>query len=146
MAKKQDEFLPPARYQPPAIVPRSTFGMTRAEQRSISEFRKQMRDIEQSRIKTQAAAQAIADIDTSRFATFTDATERMYVLKQQPRPPELQGIIDRAFELSHQRLDAHLSYSADIGASLVMDTQQRPTYEETTWQEPGFFRRRLRDV
>jgi hypothetical protein len=146
MATKQDEFLPPTRYQAPAIVPRRSFGMTPSEQRSRAEFEKQIRVMEQERIKSRYAAQAIADIDTHAYETGVGAVERMYAIKQQARPPDLQAIVDQMFKNSHQRLDAHLSYSADMGAGLILDNQQKPTYVETQMKEVGTIRKRLKEI
>lgn len=145
MAQKQQQQFGLTRFTPSSgsITPvNRTYPLTNAERRGAIETRQQLEAIEQDRLRTVSAQQAVGDVSSSYHQVFTQTAERIWEVKNQAgRAADLQQFIDAAAVHIGQRCAAYLEEVTDAGVRRILQDQALPTIQ---WRQSRFSRK-LRD-
>ena len=106
----------------------SGHGLTREEQRTLDEYRKQRMVIEATGAKFKRAKTLIAEVDHHGVQLFVETADAIDAAKEGSRDREDQAYVDEFCNRSKKALANHLLAAQDLGARALVSEAQRPMY------------------
>ena len=106
----------------------SGHGLTREEQRTLDEYRKQRLAMEATGAKFKLAETRIAELNHHGVQLYVEAADAIEVAKEGERAREAQLYVDEFCNRSKKAMGNHLLAAQDLGARALVAEAQRPIY------------------